>query len=382
MTRSGFDEAFDVLESGREQGLHDGAQLYVSRAGETLVDAAVGESRPGRALRTDDLMLWYSSGKPLTTAAILHLVERGRLGLDDHVGDYVVRWRAGKEACTVRHVLVHTGGFTMFADELFDRDLTYAEAVARIAAHPAEWEPGTAAGYHPSSGGKILGAIVERIDGRPIQQYVAEEICAPIGMTDTYIGIPTDVQLELGERIVPVRSTGHTVLQSVDGAYQMVPYPVEEVHNKPWHIAKVEPGGTSRGPARELGRFYESLLGFGPPIVNAESFELMSTVQRHGVRDRLLMNDAPWGLGTQVAFSGGTSSRVFGHGGMASSRGIADVELGVVMVVVCNGLPAYFGNENRMSKVTDAVYRALGDDVQDRRRPPVSLAAQLGALST
>lgn len=377
-----FEAALAVLEDGRRAGLHAGAQLYVSRHGEPLVDAAVGESEPGRPLRTDDVMLWYSAGKPLTTVAVLQLVERGRLTLDDPIARHVPGWGAGKESCTVRHVLVHTGGFPMRGAELFDADVTYAEAVARIAAHPAEWEPGTAAGYHPSSGWKILGAVVEAVDGRPIDRYVREEVCDPLGLVDTHLGVPLAAQARLGRRLVPVRSTGHAILAQVDGAYQMVPYRVEEIHNEPWHVAKVEPGGTARGPARELGRFYESLLGHGPAVVPPASVGLMSSVQRSGVLDRYLMTDVPWGLGAQVVFSGGTGDHVFGHGGMASSRGLADVGLDLVLVVVCNGLASFVANEERLRRVTDAVYGALGPDVQAVRRPAAPSWPRLGVLST
>ena len=78
-----FSEVVETLERQRAEGLHLGAQVYVSRFGEPLLDMAIGESVPGRALEKDDMMLWYSSGKPVTTAAVLQLWERGRLGLDD-----------------------------------------------------------------------------------------------------------------------------------------------------------------------------------------------------------------------------------------------------------------------------------------------------------
>src|ERR1700704_3747873 len=115
--KSAVAEGVEPLERQRADGLHDGAQAYVSRFGEPLRDIAVGESdpesAPGRALERDDVMLWYSSGKPVTTTAVLQLWERGRLGLDDPVAEYVAGWGAGKERVTLRQVLTHTGGFTM-----------------------------------------------------------------------------------------------------------------------------------------------------------------------------------------------------------------------------------------------------------------------------
>ena len=363
----------DTLEQQRADGLHHGAQAYVSRFGEPLLDVAVGESVPGRALERDDVMLWYSSGKPVTTTAVLQLWEQGRLGLDDPVAKYVAGWGAGKERVTLRHVLTHTGGFTMAGrGELFDTDVPYAEAVARIAAHPAEWEPGTKAGYHPTSGWKILGAVVEAVDGRPIDRYLADEVFAPAGMKESRLGVPPEEQAALGDRLVPVAWTGHALAMQVDGGLRMVPYHIEQIHNEAWHVAKVEPGGGMRGPARELGRFYESLLGFGPPLLEPRTVEVMGAVHRYGLPDVIFGGQkTPWGLGVQVAggMSGGPGRRAFGHGGMASSRGLADPEAGLVLVLVANGLPDPLKNERRMFAFTDAVYRAFGDELAHLRLP-------------
>jgi CubicO group peptidase (beta-lactamase class C family) len=126
---------------------------------------------------------------------------------------------------------------------------------------------------------------------------------------------------------VPVHWTGHVLAFQDDSGLRMVPYHIEEIHNLPWHVAKVEPGGGMRGPARELGRFYESLLGFGPPILEPRTVEVMGAVHRYGIPDVIFGGQkTPWGLGVQVAsgMSGGLGRRAFGHGGMASSRGIAD----------------------------------------------------------
>ena len=54
---------------------------------------------------------------------------------------------------------------------------------------------------------------------------------------------------------------------------------------------------------------------------------------------------------------------------MASSRGLADPEFGLVMVIVANGLAGFFAAEQRVFEVTDAVYRALGDEIAHLRRP-------------
>jgi hypothetical protein len=66
---------------------------------------------------------------------------------------------------------------------------------------------------------------------------------------------------------------------------------------------------------------------------------------------------------------------------MASSRGLADPEFGLVFAVVANGLAGYVDAETRIIEITDAIYSALGDDVA-RRRKPVAAARQALGLST
>lgn len=372
-----------LLEAQRHEGWHDGAQVYVSVAGETVLDTAIGEATAGRPLRADDLMLWYSAGKPLTTVSILRLWEQGRLGLDDRIADYLDGWGGGKQAATIRQVLTHTGGFPMYGERrLFDAAMSFDEMLAIVAAAPAEWEPGTDAGYHLVSGWIALGGIVQAVDGRPINEFVRDEILLPVGASNCWMGIPIDEQVTLGDRIAPIWWKGHVLPVVRDGALELQPYRVDEIHNAPEIVAMTSPGGGMRGPARELAKVYESLLGFGPPLLERRTVELMSAIHRYGMRDRTLRVYIPWGLGVQVDFSGGAGRRAFGHSGMASSRGLADPERELVMVVVTNGLPGFAEAETRMIDLTDAVYSALGTEAQTTRRAVRRVESGPSALST
>src|SRR5688572_27488824 len=79
----------EVLEEGGQAGLHPGAQLYVSLRGEAVMDFACGEARRGVAMRTDSLMQWFSSGKPLTALAVAQLFEKGLVRIQVPVSEYV-----------------------------------------------------------------------------------------------------------------------------------------------------------------------------------------------------------------------------------------------------------------------------------------------------
>ena len=369
-----LDGVVALLEEQCAAGLQPGAQLYVSLGGEVVCDVAVGQARDGEPLRPDHVMMWYSSVKPLTSVAILQLVESGSITLDDRVGRYIAAWGHGKEACTIRHVLTHMGGFA--GAETFDDDLPWADAIARIASHPAEYPPGTRASYHPSSGWKVLGEIVRVVDGRPIETYLAEEVMAPAAMADSWLGIPLADQERLGERLAPVHWTGHTLPVVEDGALTMQPYHIEEIHDQPWHRAKVEPGGGGRGPASDLGRFYEALLldGAARLFRRPETVSLLAACHRVGVADTTFAAMLPYGLGVQVAggLSGTIGYRAFGHGGMASSRGLCDPVEGLVMAYVCNGLANAFDNERRMTQVTDGVYAAVCPEPRGPRVAPLT----------
>ena len=125
--------------------------------------------------------------------------------------------------------------------------------------------------------------------------------------------------------------------------------------------------------------FYESLLGFGPPLLEPRTVEMMGAVHRYDLRDAVFGFAANLGPRRAPSSSaGGTGRRVFGHGGMASSRGLADPDCGLVAVVVCNGLPNPIAAEQRLFEVTDAVYTALGDLAA---RVPADVSRQIARAS-
>ena len=200
MTALTFDGDFDrarfartvaELEAQVASGLELGGQLYLALRGEVLADAGFGEARPGEPLRRDHLMLWMSSTKPVAAVAICQLWERSRLELDDPVARHIPEFaQGGKESVTVRHLLTHTGGIRML-------DTGWPAAgwdgiVARVCVRRLEprWQPGRRAGYHLASSWFILGELVRRLDGRPFESYVRQEIFEPLGASDCWIGMP------------------------------------------------------------------------------------------------------------------------------------------------------------------------------------------------
>lgn len=334
--------------SHRERGLQEGSQLYISVGGEPMVDMAEGFLIDGLALGSDHVMRLYEAGMPLLTALVASAVERGKLSLDDLVADHLPDWGNGKESCTIRHILTHMGGFA--GAELGDRDIASEEALEQICRYRAEHLPGAGAAFHSSPGWRVLQAVLESAERKPIDRLLQKHILKPAGLGGELsfkLG-PREIE-RLSGKISPVHWHGYTA-----GASD---HRRDTIHNTTWHMAKTDPGISSWGSASSLGRFYEALAGYGRTIfASSTTIDLFSAVHRYGVRDRTLGAAVPWGLGFQVAgsFSGSFGHRVFGHDGIAG-RAFCDPADGLVGVYLTNGLVKRSDHERRMGEMTDLI---------------------------
>ena len=348
-------------------GLHIGAQAYVAvrrdTAWEIVADFGLGQSRPGVPMTADTSMLWFSSGKPVGAAAILQLVERGKLSLDDPVALYIPEFAAhGKQAITLRHILTHTGGFRWVDIEWRE---SWDEIIARICNAKLErnWVVGQTAGYHPFSSWYILGEVVRRVDGRPYGDYVRQEIFLPLKMIDSWVGMPLEQFEAYGNRL--------GVMQHLEKSE-----PAADRYDRPAAASVCVPGGNARGPMHDLGRFYQMLLDGGQldgtRVLSGESVRLMTTPQRVGMFDETFRHVMDWGLGMiadnnrygaeTIPYGYGkySSPRTFGHGGKEASVGFADPDRQLVVAVVFNGMPGEAKHDIRMRTLLAALYEDQG----------------------
>ena len=351
-----------ALEDGIRAGLHLGAQLYTSLGGRVVADGALGEDRPGAPLTTDHLMLWLSSTKPVAAVAIAQIWERGRLELDDPVARHIPEFAAnGKERITLRHLLTHTAGIRML-DTGWPRE-PWEAIVARICAMKPEprWVPGEKAGYHQASSWFVLGEVIRRLDGRSFDRYVREEIFEPLGMADSWVGMPRDRYLSYwqGGRIGALWNTEKAA-------------PEQHGWDSEQRCTTVHPGGNGYGPMRELGRFYEMLLARGGQILSPQSVEALTARHRVAMPDSTFKHVLDWGLGfipnsamygaetLPYAYGHHASRRAFGHSGYRSSVAFADPERGLAVALAFNGTPSNDAHERRIRTVLDALYEDLG----------------------
>lgn len=362
----------EALEEGWRQGLHRGAQLYVSRHHDTVADLALGEARDGEAMTPDHLLLWLSSSKPLTAVAVAQLWESGLLELDDPVAAHLPEFaQGGKEGVTVRHLLTHTAGVRMAPARLGWPQSGWEEIVARVCARKLEpgWVPGRKAGYHQMGTWFVLGELVRRLDGRPYVEYLRAEVLEPLGMDDTWVGMPREryrAYVDAG-RLAPMYDTSN-------GAPTPLGWESED------RVVPPSPAGNGHGPMRQLGRFYEALLAGGRPpggaaasrVLSPQAVAALTARHRTGFYDHTFRHVLDWGLGFildstrcgegTVPYAYGTrcSSRTYGHSGARSSTGFADPEHGLVVALGTNGLAGEQAHQRRVRGVLDALYEDLG----------------------
>lgn len=347
--------------SHREQGLQLGSQVFASVNGKPLVHFADGESMKGHLLTTSSLMRWYEAGMPLLSILVGQLIERNKLRLDDKVSDHLKHWGNGKESCTIRHLLTHMGGFA--GAELGDRDITGAEALEQISAYRAEYKPGSRAGFHPTSGWRVLSSIVEAVERTDATKLIKRRIFRPLRLRGSaFTNLRPRLIDRLGSTISQVHWCGFTIdAHDDEGEVTQIPHHRESIHNTTWHAQRWEPGLGMWGSAAALGRVYEGLLNGAPKLFGrSTTVDFMTANHRNGVKDRTLRGAAvPWGLGFQVAgsFGGSVGYRAFGHSGM-TGRAICDPVEGLVLVYLTNGLTNRVDHERRMAEMTDALYEA------------------------
>src|ERR1700722_11781361 len=177
------------------------AAVYVD--GEPVVDIWGGHADAGRTTpwRRDTITCAWSTTKTMTALCALILADRGDLDLAAPVARYWPEFAAaGKDHVQVRHLLSHTSGLPdwdppVSTEVLYD----WADATARLAAQPARWAPGTAAGYHSLTQGFLAGEVVRRITGVTLGEFFAAEVAGPLD-ADFHIGLAP----EHDHRVAPV----------------------------------------------------------------------------------------------------------------------------------------------------------------------------------
>jgi CubicO group peptidase (beta-lactamase class C family) len=170
-----------------------GASVSVMLGGVMVVDLWGGVADPatGTPWRKDTLVHVWSCTKGVTALAAHILASRGQLDLDAPVVHYWPEFaQNGKQNTTVEMLMSHKAGVPAIRaplppGALYDWDFM----VETLAAEAPFWEPGTRHGYHALTFGFLVGELVRRISGKPLDQFVRDEITGPLRL-DLWMGLP------------------------------------------------------------------------------------------------------------------------------------------------------------------------------------------------
>ncbi|WP_296511005.1 serine hydrolase domain-containing protein [Rhodoferax sp.] len=331
-----------VLQAEVDKGRLPGAVAYIARGGRTVLHQAWGQQDPatGTPMAADSIFRIYSMTKPLVSVAIMQLLERGQLLLSDPVGQHLSEFaavqvddghttapRTPARPPTVHDLLRHTAGLTyeILGDDaiqqryaqagLGTRMLSNAGFSHALAAIPLRYEPGSIWQYSRAT--DLLGALLERVTGQPLGDYLQAHILGPLGMADTAFVVPPEKQHRMAEPFA----------HDPDGGQQM---PLMDLRK----TTPMQAGGAGLGStAADYARFLQCLLNGGTldgaRILSPASVRLITAdhlgdtpINRTGRGADLLPPGHGFGLGFAVRLQAGVGSQL-GSQGMYYWSGIS-----------------------------------------------------------
>jgi CubicO group peptidase (beta-lactamase class C family) len=377
----------DALEAYVADGRLAGSVTLVARRGRIAYFEAFGsrDREANAPMQRDAIFRIASQSKAVVSVAAMTFVEEGKLLLTDPVGKYLPEFMMTKVAVaadgnrydvvsarrpiTVRDLLTHTSGFGYgngVGGDLWtaagqtgyyfaDRDESIRDSVRRIASLPAHAQPGTSWIYGYST--DVLGALVEVVANKPLDQVLRERVFEPLGMRDT------EFYLSPGKtgRLAAVYSQNA-------GKLERAPAPgtaVGQGHYVDGPRKNFSGGAGLLSTATDYARFLEMLRNGGTldgrRILSRTTVELMTTSHLGNIEFNAGQG---FGLGFYVVEDVGArgwpgSVGEFGWGGAYHTTYWVDPREELVVVHLTQLVPA--GDVDDQAKVRALVYQAIVD---------------------
>jgi CubicO group peptidase (beta-lactamase class C family) len=319
-----------------------GAVVLVANKERVLDREAVGFADLGAQMRmTPDALFWIASqSKPITAAALLMLVDEGKVNLDDPVEKYLPafheEWVTVEKArerlvlarpqrpVTVRDLLRHTSGLPFrSALEVPTLDLLPLRVAAgSYAMTPLQSEPGSKYSYS-NAGFNTAGRLIEVKGGMPYEQFLQQRLFGPLGMKDTTFW-PSKEQLR---RLAKSYRPGKTGLEETP--ITQLRYPLSNRSRQPM------PAGGLFSTADDVSRFCRMVLGGG--TFQGKRYQSEAAIKEMTRRQTGAGITESYGLGWSVG------DGTFGHGGAYATDMAVDARRGLIYVYMVQhaGFPGH-----------------------------------------
>jgi len=351
-----------------------GAVTLVASKDKVLSLEAVGfaDIAAGKPMPTDALFWIASMSKPMTAAALMMLVDEGKVSLDDPVEKYLPEFQGQMVAVeqdqdhvllkkpahpiTVRNILTHTSGlpFMSRVEHKIDQ-FSLGEAVVTYALSPLEFEPDSKYKYS-NAGINTAGRIIEVVSGMPYEQFMEERLLKPLDMKDTTFW-PSEGQMgRLAKSYKP--NADKTGLEETP--ITQVTYPLTDRTRGP------SPAGGLFSTAADVAAFCRMILGGGvyegKRYLSEVAVQQMTSTQTGDLlNDGKSENGYGFGWSTTRKVHGASDPVIVGpcgHGGAYSTHMWLDPERQLITVFMVQhaGFPGADGG-----KVRSAFEQAAND---------------------
>jgi beta-lactamase class C len=397
----GLRRAFALLDGWIEQGVLPGAAALVARGGRVAGEAYLGVAERASGRKVDPETIWglASITKPVTATAVLLLVERGLVALDQPLCTLIPEFLGGPEtgfdrcAVTLRHQLSHCSGLPGFSPDNFDLRRMHrplADFVRSFYRQPLLFAPG-ALHYYSNVGiclaaevvGRALGGVLgQRVESPAVDRYhafVQEAILGRLGMASSSLRPPA----EWDGRIARVEDTGQegTDWEMANSAYyRSLGIPWGGLFSRPRDLIRfVDLFLPAAGGRQRIGVADSTIPA--PPIIAPATARVMTTVQfappdappdlapelREGGPPDVIRPQVEWGLGwavkgTKRGHESGdlTSPATYSHSGATGTVTWADPATDIACVLPTNRAQrsGWHTDELRMARFANAVMAA------------------------
>ncbi len=343
-----------LIEAAVEEKKITAAALVVARRSIVVMASGFGRLQPTETapeVQPDSVFLLASITKPVTACALMLLVERGLVGLEDPVSKYLPEFEGGeRHLVKVRHLLSHTSGLPDMLPENTQLRRAHAplkEFVTRATKTPLLFTPNTEFRYQ-SKGTLLAAEIVERVTGKPLREFEHEEIFQPLGMNRSALGLG-------GMRIADTVWCGTSMDFGSEDQRRFGP-------NSGYWRDMGHPWGGMHSSALDLAVLLQTFLS-GGEYGGRRVFS--RAVVREMTRNHNGSLEAPWGLGWALGrsvvwndFGDLVSPATFGHTGATGTVAWADPSRDLLCVILTN---ERFDGGAFMRRVSNVVVAAVLD---------------------
>jgi CubicO group peptidase (beta-lactamase class C family) len=331
-----FGPVHDLLQQSVDRQEIAGAVGVVLDRGRMVYGDAVGwkDVAAKEPMRRDTLFRMASMTKPVTSVAVMMLVEEGKIALTDPLSKFVPEFAAAQVAVmengtrklvpverpiTIHDLLTHTSGLSYgflapgaaevddVAEGLIDSSLSLEESTRRLAKRPLVAQPGSVWNYGMST--DVLGRVVEVASGQTLDRFFHDRIFAPLKMTDTSFVLPSEKVARLATLYRPKSAGGGDRTAAGDHTIEAVGPGPQKVGGVGYSATFQHPGATKYfsggaglvSTAGDYARFLQMLLNKGEldgvRLLKPETVELMTQNQIGDLRILFTIHGDQFGYG-------------------------------------------------------------------------------------